>query len=86
VTESSTLSIENVQNLTNPIIFPNPTIGDFIIKGSLIGDEITFIDIHGKTILTQVLNANEQKIEIENIEKGTYFVLFKNSCLKVIKY
>jgi hypothetical protein len=85
VTESSTLSIENVQNLTNPIIFPNPTYDKITITNLCIGDEIVFFDIQGTILKKEKAVESNLEMNLNSLRKGAYFIRVSNKVFKVVK-
>lgn len=86
VTENSTLANNENTNQTQRFIFPNPTNQHFKIKESKIGNEIKIYDIQGKLTFSQKLIADEQEINIGELENGTYFIHYQNNHFKVIKF
>ena len=86
VTENSTLSVDEAINQTNAIIFPNPISEHFQLLNSKIGEEISIFDLQGNLIVHIQMTEENQKINIESLDKGTYLVYYKNAYLKVIKF
>ncbi|HRH50011.1 MAG TPA: T9SS type A sorting domain-containing protein [Panacibacter sp.] len=72
------------------VVFPNPAKGNFTISG-LSSDqtsEIQLIDIQGKILLKQVVNANSLVMDISKYAAGIYFINVitgeKRQVLKII--
>lgn len=65
---------EHFESSIDISIFPNPSYGSFTIdfKGADI-TEIILTDVFGKTVLRQ-LTKNQNKINIDNLNKGTFFL------------
>jgi len=84
---TASLGIENYTSLNNVKIFPNPA-SDFInIRFPEPGNsEILLSDINGKQIAYfSDKNVNLQKINIQNLPKGSYLLIIKNSKLMQVK-
>jgi hypothetical protein len=78
VTEQSTLGISNVK-LSNIKIYPNPTNEFLFVKNANSEfSKIEIFDIKGSLILTEKLVSNEQKINVNSLQKGMYFIQFSN--------
>ncbi|MBL4653584.1 MAG: T9SS type A sorting domain-containing protein [Flavobacteriales bacterium] len=78
-----TLGIDYLSN-NQILIYPNPNTGNFSILG--LGTEnttITLIDIRGKTVVKEKLLSD--KLIIENLCKGTYFIRVMNKKVIITK-
>jgi hypothetical protein len=69
---------------------PNPASNIITLSGISIGKHITVSDIKGRTLITQISNASQQKINISNLAAGTYIVRYETedgsyNSLKFIK-
>lgn len=60
-------------------IFPNPATTQFTIANADIGTRINVIDMTGKVILTETVNANTQVISTKELVNGIYFVQLENN-------
>ena len=58
-------------------VYPNPTIADYIfIKTDYHnGFNLKIIDVNGKTIISKKCNGTVNKIDLFNIQKGSYFII-----------
>jgi hypothetical protein len=83
-----TADVEKIAQNHNIDIFPNPTTGLFNLKlqPAMIGKSYSITDITGKLILTSKINNINENLNIDNFEKGTYFLQLEGeSTLKIIK-
>ena len=55
-------------------VYPNPTVNDLIVNSFDLLDEISIIDISGKTILNVKPTATSFKLNLDGISAGTYIV------------
>ena len=60
-------------------IFPNPNNGEFVIRvNSLKSNGIaTIVDASGRKVKSQTLKQGDNKIQIEKIVQGNYFVILE---------
>jgi hypothetical protein len=66
-------------------VYPNPTTKTFTISSeNVINSAFKIIDAEGKEVLSDNLNGKEQTIDISNLSKGVYSVVFDNSGLPVL--
>ncbi|WP_415325355.1 T9SS type A sorting domain-containing protein [Chryseobacterium sp. MMS23-Vi53] len=65
----------NIKN--NLIVFPNPASDYLYLKSNQKITEMKIFDVSGKTLLS--LSQSDQKIDISELIKGTYFLTVKNS-------
>ncbi len=88
-----TLNIEleefvNTENLTENInieVYPNPA-NDFIkVSGVEIGNQLSILDINGRTLHSMKVANQTELINIEEFETGVYFIKIKNSENTLIK-
>ncbi|WP_417237292.1 T9SS type A sorting domain-containing protein [Bizionia paragorgiae] len=78
IDQSLSINDEEI-NSQDYTVFPNPASGDLFIKGPI--NEFTdgnIYDMTGKLILEFSLNAQENKIDIQNISAGIYFLQINN--------
>lgn len=66
----------NSGTLDGVTIYPNPNTGEFYIKikGSATSGSANIYDMAGKEVGTFILKGGENKIQTENLSKGTYMV------------
>lgn len=79
------IGIYDIDDLSNIVIYPNPTSKYIKIDGLEECDIINLIiyDQFGKKLLIQ--NINDDKIDVSNLDKGLYFLVVNNSCKNLIK-
>ena len=72
---SNPLSIEE-QNNSKVSIFPNPSLGSITIdvNSQLLGKKYSIMDFTGRIILNGTIHQPKTKIDLSNLEIGTYFV------------
>jgi hypothetical protein len=80
----STAGINEVGNNELAGVYPNPATTELNIVAKE-NVNISIIDVLGKTIATQTLNAGTNTINVSNFTKGIYFVQTANSVVKFIK-
>ena len=75
-----TSTIEDEQKSSEILLYPNPSNGIFTIKNNA-SEKYEFIitNIFGKTVYTSTIGMNESEINLNGLDKGIYFCLFKNS-------
>lgn len=54
-------------------IFPNPASDNILIEG-LKTNQITIIDLNGKTVMNQIITSQTITLNIESMNSGTYFI------------
>jgi len=59
-------------------VFPNPTTSEASIESNIQIEEIQISDLTGRLILTQVVNANTPKVNIEDFPAGPYLLQIKS--------
>jgi hypothetical protein len=66
-------------------VYPNPTSKTFTISSDqLINSAFKIINAEGKEVLSGNMKGKEQTIDISNLSKGVYSVVFDNSGLPVL--
>jgi hypothetical protein len=66
-------------------VYPNPTSNSFTISSEkVINSEFKIIDSQGREVLTGSMNGQEHTIEISNLSKGVYSVVFNNTEYPVV--
>lgn len=77
-------SIDNNENLAVNI-YPNPTKKIFTISSDeFINSNFTLVDVRGKEALNGSMNGKERSIDISELSKGLYSVVFDNPDLPVL--
>lgn len=78
---------KNLNNEPSLLVFPNPTNHIVKITADRMISEINIIDIRGVVIESNVVGADQSKIDFSNYTKGVYFVkvAFKDESYKVEK-
>lgn len=72
------VSIEEVSSL-NFQLYPNPATSSFTVSGLATNNSIELIDMTGKVVATKNATQGEIKIEVNNFNKGVYFVQIKEN-------
>lgn len=77
---TSTLSLDNVQNVDNTIsLYPNPANSNFNIHSKDNILNIKILDVNGRIIFNQNnLNSNTSNIDVSNLKSGIYMVIVEN--------
>ena len=66
-------------------VYPNPTSNSFTISSEkVINSEFKIIDSQGREVLTGSMNGQEHTIDISNLSKGVYSVVFDNTEYPVV--
>lgn len=81
---SETLGINEVSELEDVTLYPNPATNQFQIKGLQEDTEITVYDINGRQIQKQTINPN-QSVSIQEIPSGMYVVNIQNNSGAITK-
>ena len=75
---------ENIANLGNISVFPNPNTGSFNLNFSNVGNlsyEVSVKNLIGQTIVTETLDVNgslDKTYDLNNEGKGVYFITISN--------
>jgi len=73
------VGIDEVGLLSVVEIYPNPNKGEFTINTTLTNATVSIYGLDGKLILSNIkITQSNQKINLENVENGVYFVTVKN--------
>ena len=59
---------------SNLHIYPNPAGSYFIAENAVINDNLKIFNVGGKLMKTQTMKSSNEKINIEELNKGIYFV------------
>jgi len=69
------VGIEELESLNRVEIYPNPVVGDINIVFENSGNyNIRLLDVTGKVILTEEVNASQTVIGSDNLNSGVYFI------------
>ena len=73
---SSTAGINNISKKDYITVYPNPSSGLVSIKSAQSFEQlfVTVIDVNGRIVLSEKLNANAGQIDLSNHTSGIYFV------------
>ena len=74
---------ENTENTF--LIYPNPFINQFVIKGDLNNETIVVLNQLGEKIMELKASGSTQIINLEKYNTGVYFIGMKNHLYKVVK-
>ena len=67
-------------------IYPNPAQNYFIAENAAINDNLEIFNVGGKLIKTQTIHSVNEKIDIEELNRGIYFVRVNDSrAVRLIK-
>ena len=83
----SNLGIEN-QGLASTRIYPIPSSGQLTIDfdvSKILQLKIELIDVLGKQVYTNILTPENKTINLENLQKGMYFMLLSEGNNSVVK-
>lgn len=71
---SQNVGVEDDEAANKIKVYPNPVVDYFTVQGVVKGTELTLTDVTGKTVLTQLLQGNNNKVDISALQKGIYIV------------
>ena len=71
------LSINELQEINNVEVFPNPSKGTFRVKSNHKNIEFEIYTTMGKLIERGIINKPNKTIILSNQKKGIYFIQFK---------
>ena len=63
-----------IDTKSNFHIYPNPAQSYFIVENAIIDDKLEIYNVGGKLIKTQTIHSVNEKINIEELKRGIYFV------------
>ena len=86
VTVESSVSNENVGGDISITAYPNPTSGAVTITGLTPGKAIRIYSITGSLVGTYTAQEEKMTINLDNLNRGMYFLNFEGKVIKVIKY
>ena len=66
-------------------VYPNPTHNSFILSTKdIINMNFTLVDIQGKVVLTGKIESSEDKVDISNLSRGRYNLVFEGESIPVV--
>ncbi len=79
----SDLSVNAIENEISPgllpVIYPNPSKGEFFVDYPYDNDNLKIYDISGKLIILQSIKKGNNSIDTHSLSAGIYFVRFEKS-------
>lgn len=82
--ERRTQTVEREDKIVQPIsIYPNPTQSILYIKGDVVTDSYTILDINGRVLDSG--NATNNAINVQKLSAGVYFLRIDNTTQRFIK-
>ncbi len=81
---SEGVGFENNFTNTQLKIYPNPSNGNLFIESSISELKYKILDFTGKVIFTNTINNYKEQVNLNNLDKGIYFIRFQNDN-KIIK-
>lgn len=67
-------------------IYPNPAVSYFVVENAVINDNLEIFNLGGKLIKKQTIHSFNEKIDIEELNRGIYFVRVNDSrAVRLIK-
>ncbi len=88
IEEDITISINDNESISEVIIYPNPVEGSFLfIKNTEKAFSAVIRDMQGRIVASETLleESSNQKINIEHLPKGAYFIEFSGNSGSKIK-
>lgn len=83
--DDSTLSVNDVDTSeTHVRVYPNPAVNSIQLRSLKQQGNYTILDLYGKKVLEGKVNINEA-INVEQLNKGIYFIQLEKKVLKFIK-
>lgn len=81
---SKIVSVKLNNNLSNAIVYPNPTMGALnvrLVETLQQNSQLQIIDVAGRIVKQQSVNANQINInlDVQNLAAGRYFIKIKNN-------
>ena len=75
----------NENELSYVAVYPNPTHNSFILSTKdIINMNFTLVDIQGKVVLTGKIESSEDKVDISNLSRGRYNLVFEGDSIPVV--
>ena len=66
-------------------VYPNPTHNSFILSTKdMINMNFTLVNIQGKVVLTGKIESSEDKVDISNLSRGQYNLVFEDESIPVV--
>lgn len=85
-TTEGTTSIDNARSSTNIRIYPNPTQDILIIDGLPQGQTIRVYNMQGQILTSVLIDGLNAKINLANLQQGTYLLQIGAEIVKIIKH
>ncbi len=83
--DDSTLSVNDVDSRETTVrVYPNPAVNSIQLTALKQLENYTILDVYGKKVLEGTVSGNEV-INIEQLNKGIYFIQLKKKVLKILK-
>ncbi len=83
IAEAEVLGIENEEMVYG--IYPNPTQDYFSVSGLNAEQSFTLSSMNGAIVASGELSPNNNRVSVESLEKGVYFLTIDGSVYKVLK-
>ena len=77
--------IDNKENQSDIIIFPNPVKKYLTVSGIEKNVKINLLDMNGKLLQTVISQENSIEIDVSSLQKGIYLLQVKTRVIKFIK-
>ncbi len=77
------LSVNDLKNNTNFVLYPNPVKNQLTIKSNVTGN-VEILDITGKVVLNAAIKTLRQNIDVSELPSGVYFVKINNAIKKFV--
>lgn len=85
VTESSTLSVNQLNTTNYPIVYPNPTSENITISNLKENDEILLFDLQGKLLKHEKATQSTLVLNLKSFQNGAYLIRVNDKVFKVVK-
>ena len=69
---------------TDIVVFPNPVMNELLVR-SPINDTLNIFAVHGQLLMTTRIIAGENRLNVEFLRSGLYFVTAGNRSIKILK-
>jgi len=76
--ESNTLSIEEIQDINTPLLYPNPVKDLMHISATNSEKTITVYDLLGAVKISKLLDKNQNQIDLSDLADGIYLIKIIN--------
>ncbi|MBQ2511575.1 MAG: fibronectin type III domain-containing protein, partial [Bacteroidales bacterium] len=79
------VSIDEVEESADIVLFPNPATSNVTLRGVEAGSQVSVVDMNGRMVRDFQATSNDVRIDVSTLAKGAYFVRVVNEKVNSIQ-